>query len=799
MGETKKKKTQSLKLSLPPITTGALALTALAIAISAYILYGAWVSDAGTEQAAQLSKTQANKRAAAVALYLEDQQKQLNRLASRPSIANLVQARSETLIVTATTSLKAAFPEADAVRLLSLERQDKLKSSQGKLSFTELDMINRAEEGKKNVAPELLKKDDWQLLFIAPVISKEHTKPVGTLLLSQPAAGMFQVIAELEPEQGQTTLLRRSRNQPFPVYSTPQSYPGNAIKVPVDQSEWIIQFTPSPQLLNEASINPIWVILMHVAAAALLLPAVYWVTGRVDPERKRKPAVFATETASYDHGTNKPSALDDVKLSDEDADVLDLQETSEILVDEVEAIPETETLPDTIFRAYDIRGLAHEQLTPELAEKIGQAIASEALSAGESCLYVGRDGRTSSPELSQAMIAGVLSTGCDVINLGVIPTPLLYFATCEFPESKSGIMVTASHNPAEYNGFKIVIDGTTLADDQILQIKSRIIKGDYYQGDGEEIEQSVIPEYIDRIFSDVALAGDVKIVIDAANGVTANVAPQLFEELGCEVVPLFCELDGSFPNHNPDPTREENLQALILEVQNSQADLGVAYDGDGDRLVIVTPKGNIIWPDRLLMLFAKDIVSRNPGADVLYDVKCTRELTSIVSSYGGRPIMWKTGHSHLKAKMHETGALIGGELSGHIFIKDRWYGFDDGMYATARLLEIMTLRDQDIDSMFDSFPNLPSTPEILVPVEEQQKFGIIKTLIEKGDFQSGKAVTLDGLRVEFSKGWGLVRASNTSAALTLRFEAEDEEVIEQMKMLFKRELTKVAPSIALPF
>ncbi|MEL7400059.1 MAG: phosphomannomutase/phosphoglucomutase, partial [Pseudomonadota bacterium] len=488
-----------------------------------------------------------------------------------------------------------------------------------------------------------------------------------------------------------------------------------------------------------------------------------------------------------------------VKLSDEDADVLDLQETSEILVDEVEAIPETETLPDTIFRAYDIRGLAHEQLTPELAEKIGQAIASEALSAGESCLYVGRDGRTSSPELSQAMIAGVLSTGCDVINLGVIPTPLLYFATCEFPESKSGIMVTASHNPAEYNGFKIVIDGTTLADDQILQIKSRIIKGDYYQGDGEEIEQSVIPEYIDRIFSDVALAGDVKIVIDAANGVTANVAPQLFEELGCEVVPLFCELDGSFPNHNPDPTREENLQALILEVQNSQADLGVAYDGDGDRLVIVTPKGNIIWPDRLLMLFAKDIVSRNPGADVLYDVKCTRELTSIVSSYGGRPIMWKTGHSHLKAKMHETGALIGGELSGHIFIKDRWYGFDDGMYATARLLEIMTLRDQDIDSMFDSFPNLPSTPEILVPVEEQQKFGIIKALVEKGDFQSGKAVTLDGLRVEFSKGWGLVRASNTSAALTLRFEAEDEEVIEQMKMLFKRELTKVAPSIALPF
>lgn len=797
MGETKKQKAQSLKLS--PITAAALAVTTLAIAISAYILYGLWVSDASAEQSAQLSKTQAQKRAAAVALYLEDQQKQLNRLASRPSIANLVQTGSETLMATANTSLKAAFPEAESVRLLSLDRQERLNSTQGKLSFTELDMINRTETGRNQVAPELLKKDDWQLLFIAPVITKEQAKPVGTLLLSQPASGMFNVIAELEPEQGQTTLLRRSRNRPFAVYKTPQNYPGTAIQIPVEQSEWIIQFTPSPKLLDEAQVSPIWVVLIHLALAALLLPAVYWITGRLDPERKRKPVVFAAEPVRYDHNTPQPSALDEITLSEEDADVLDLQETREIVVEEPEAPATAETLPDTIFRAYDIRGLAHQQLTPELAEKIGQAIASEALSAGESCLYVGRDGRTSSPELSQAMIAGVLSTGCDVINLGVIPTPLLYFATCEFPESNSGIMVTASHNPAEYNGFKIVIDGTTLADDQILQIKSRIIQNDYYQGAGEEIEQSVIAEYIERIFSDIALAGDVKMVIDAANGVTANVAPQLFEELGCEVVPLFCELDGNFPNHDPDPTREENLQALIEKVQECNADLGVAYDGDGDRLVIVTPKGDIIWPDRLLMLFAKDIVSRNPGADVLYDVKCTRELTSIVSSYGGRPIMWKTGHSHLKSKMQETGALIGGELSGHIFIKDRWYGFDDGMYATARLLEIMTLRDQDIDSMFASFPRLPATPEILVPVDEQQKFGIVKALIERGDFQNGKAVTLDGLRVEFSKGWGLVRASNTSAALTLRFEAEDEEVIGQMKMLFKRELTKVAPSIVLPF
>lgn len=798
MGDNNKQ--TPLNLNFTPFTSIALAATVIIIGLSAFLLYGAWVSDVTLERTKQLSQTQAQQRAAAVSLYLSDQQNHLKRLAERPSIAKLIQSDSTSLINTVTTSLKAAFPKADSMRLFSLDRIERISGTQSKLSFTELDMINRAEQGRRNVVPELLKKDHWQLLFIASVIDKQQPKPVGTLLMSQPATGMFNTIAQINPDQGQTVLLRRTRTEPFAVYQTPQQFQGKHIEIPVENTEWLIRFTPSPALINDAKASPLLLIVIHLFAAALLLPSVYWLMGRVDPARKARPKTLMAEPAKAAHSLHDNHDLLNVQLAEEDTDVLDLQESAEILVDEVDAEAETEQqVPDTIFRAYDIRGVAHEQITPDLATRIGQAIASEALSAGESCLYVGRDGRTSSPALTDALIQGVLSTGCDVMDLGVIPTPLMYFATCEFPESNSGIMVTASHNPAEYNGFKMVIDGTTLADDQVLQIKSRVNRGDYYQGSGERVEASVIPEYIDRIFSDVALAGDVKLVIDAANGVTGDVAPQLFEELGCEVVPLFCELDGNFPNHNPDPTREENLQALIQEVQSSGADLGVAFDGDGDRLVIVTPSGKIIWPDRLLMLFAKDIVSRNPGADVLYDVKCTRELTSIVSSYGGRPIMWKTGHSHLKAKMQETGALVGGELSGHIFIKDRWYGFDDGMYATARLLEIMTLRDQDIDSLFDSFPALPATPEILVPVPEQDKFQIIKSLVEKGDFQNGKPVTLDGLRVEFAKGWGLVRASNTSAALTLRFEAEDEQVIEQMQMLFKREINKVAPSVQLPF
>ena len=360
-------------------------------------------------------------------------------------------------------------------------------------------------------------------------------------------------------------------------------------------------------------------------------------------------------------------------------------------------------------------------------------------------------------------------------------------------------MVTASHNSAEYNGFKMVLQGKTLVAEGVQRIKQRMADNNLFNGRGEIADQEVVARYIDRIFSDVALAGSVKLVVDAGNGITGNVAPLLFEELGCEVVPLHCEVDGSFPNHEPDPTISENLQDLIQAVADNQADLGVALDGDGDRLVVVTPQGKIIWPDRLLMLFARDIVSGNPGADVIFDVKSTRELNGLVSSYGGRPIMWKSGHSNMKTKMQETGALVGGEMSGHIFIKDRWYGFDDGMYAASRLLEIMTLRDQDIDSLFDAFPALPSTPEIKIETSEERKFAIIAQLQKQARFEGGNANTLDGLRVEFESGWGLVRASNTSPALTLRFEAASEADLQKIQDLFKRELLKVDDSLSIPF
>nr|WP_221197353.1 phosphomannomutase/phosphoglucomutase [Simiduia aestuariiviva] len=492
----------------------------------------------------------------------------------------------------------------------------------------------------------------------------------------------------------------------------------------------------------------------------------------------------------------------DVNVKEEDKSLLGLNENKLAdVVESSEPAPSAENAAlRKIFRAYDIRGIVGEQLTPAFAETLGRALGTEALEQGESALLVGRDGRVHSEELCNNLITGILSTGCNVLNLGLIPSPVLYYACAEGTGgTRSGVIVTASHNTGEYNGFKIVINGNTLAEEGISAIYTRIQRAQFRSGDAAEQAQEIIPAYIDRIFSDVALAGDVKIVIDAGNGATSEIAPQLFEELGCEVEPLFCEIDGRFPNHQPDPSRAENLQTLIAKVKASGADLGVAFDGDGDRLTVVTPKGEIIWPDRLLMLFAKDIVSRNPGADVLFDVKSTRQLNSLITSYGGRPILWKTGHSNMKQKMIETGALLGGELSGHIFIKDRWYGFDDGMYACARLLEIMTLRDQDIDSIFDAFPMHPATPEILIPIAESKKFELVKALIAQGKFQSGKLTTIDGVRVDFAKGWGLVRASNTTAALTLRFEAETEETLEQLKALFKREIKRVAPDLPLDF
>ncbi|PCI43508.1 MAG: phosphomannomutase/phosphoglucomutase [Moraxellaceae bacterium] len=382
--------------------------------------------------------------------------------------------------------------------------------------------------------------------------------------------------------------------------------------------------------------------------------------------------------------------------------------------------------------------------------------------------------------------------------MGEVPTPLLYFA-CHKLESQSGVIITGSHNPAEYNGLKIVINGDTLSEHKIQHLKTVIETSGFKSGEGQLSEAEIIPQYLEYISEDVILATSPKVVVDCGNGVAGAVAPQLLTELGCEVIPLYCEVDGNFPNHHPDPSKEENLQDLIKAVKDNEADLGLAFDGDGDRIGVVTNKGKIIWPDRLMMLYAKDLLIRNPGADIIFDVKCSRNLAELISSLGGRPLMWKTGHSLIKNKLKETNASLAGEMSGHIFFNDRWFGFDDGLYSAARLLEILTTELQTSDEIFAELPEDLSTPEIAIPVSEESKFSIIEQLTQQGQFGKGKISHLDGVRVDFPKAWGLVRASNTTPTLTARFEAQNPEALQQIQALFKNQLLAVDDSLDLPF
>ncbi len=454
--------------------------------------------------------------------------------------------------------------------------------------------------------------------------------------------------------------------------------------------------------------------------------------------------------------------------------------------------------PAEIFKAYDIRGIVGSTLSTEHAKLIGQAIGTEAVNRGLKKMAFARDGRLSGPELGQAFVQGVTSCGVDVLDVGMVPTPVLYYAATEHADG-TGVMLTGSHNPPDYNGFKMMLGGETLAGDQIQALRKRIEENDFVQGQGQYSNQGVGKAYIDRIISDVKLKRPLKIVIDCGNGVAGAIAPTLFKSMGCRVTELFCEVDGHFPNHHPDPSKPENLKDLIAAVKTNNADIGLAFDGDGDRLGVVDPEGNIIYPDRLMMLFATDVLTRNHGAQIIYDIKCTSNLTKVIFEKGGEPIMWKTGHSLIKAKMKQSGAALAGEMSGHIFFKERWYGFDDGMYSGARLLEILSGLPQPSTEVFASLPDAWNTPEINVSMKEGEHHKFVDELMMKADFGDASVTMIDGIRADYPDGWGLVRASNTTPVLVLRFEGQNQAALERIQAAFKAQLLAVNPDLKLPF
>jgi phosphomannomutase/phosphoglucomutase len=455
-------------------------------------------------------------------------------------------------------------------------------------------------------------------------------------------------------------------------------------------------------------------------------------------------------------------------------------------------------LPKEIFKAYDIRGVTGKTLTAAIVEAIGQAIGSEALARGQQAIAIGRDGRLSGPELIAALARGIRKSGIAVIDVGCVTTPMVYFAAYHL-NTHCAVVLTGSHNPPEYNGLKIVLGGETLYGEAIQALRTRIEQNDFSEGCGSYSQQDISVAYIARIVSDVKLNRPMTVTVDCGNGVAGAYAADLYRQLGCTVREMYCEVDGHFPNHHPDPSDPENLQDLIAALRGNGSEIGLAFDGDGDRLGVVTKDGKIIYPDRQLMLFAADVLSRNPGAEIIFDVKCTRHLSGWIRAHGGKPLMWKTGHSLIKAKMKETGAQLAGEMTGHLFFKERWYGFDDGLYGGARLLEILS-RVADPSAALNALPDAFCTPELHIQTAEAENRALLAQLMDSADFTDFKEiVALDGLRVEYADGFGLARASNTTPAIVLRFEADTEAALQRIQDNFRRIFKRAAPHLLLPF
>lgn len=767
------------------------------------------------------AQTMANGQASLITHTLRQLRLRLSAFANAKELLAALENKDERTIQRHQAELNRAFPEAISAKLITLGPLG-IASFDKKLhqlrNNIELDILRAVSSGN-DIQPEAYKVGDKWLFSLAESIKSPEKKfAIGALLLTLDDEYMKSLLAQLDSNIGSSNLVQQFKNKEN-IIATTGSLAPTRLKVSADvsSSSWKVNFVPSSDLIARSTLSSIVLWALFSAVISTLIAGAIFIKLTLQKtlsENLNMLTVFKSKSSSFTlpgfAEANKKvqeKLHNSVRSEPQDSNgKTPTAQAKEVVGTTAEIATESEDpnrdlpldIPETIFRAYDIRGLAEQQLTDPIIYAIGLAIGSEALDQGQQNVVVASDGRNSSPRILEALTKGLLASGRDVIDIGMSPTPLMYFATHEFG-THTGVMVTGSHNPAEYNGIKIVIGGRALSGEAIENLRHRIINKNLISGRGSYQTKEIEQLYVDYIINDVAIAQPLKIVIDAGNGVTGEIAPRLFEELGCDVVSLFCDIDGNFPNHHPDPTIESNLDELKRKVLEEQADLGIAFDGDGDRLGVVTASGKFVAADRLLMLLAQDVVSRNPGADVIFDVKCTRNLNTLISNYGGRPIMWKTGHSFMKEKMLETGALLGGEFAGHFFFKERWFGFDDGMYAAARLIEILSTTDPDLDLQLEAFPESISSPEIKVTTGEEQKFAIVERLITLGKFDGGKISTLDGIRVDYPDGWGLVRASNTTPMLTLRFEADTEDAMQRIQNHFKEQLTAVETEIPFNF
>jgi phosphomannomutase/phosphoglucomutase len=713
------------------------------------------------------------------------------------------------------TELEALFGDQAIVEIISAEFSDDDILENPELGYATLSLLNDLKSTPNSRSASHLKIEvhrakskNARLMMVRKVtyLDVESNKDVtiGYIIGSIPAIFVKELLKEYKPGSGYIEIVQKfaknkvviakrgdSTLKPFPIM----------VNQKLNNTQWIFNFWPAEQK-EKVPAAAFWQALLYLILGSLAIVSALVMLVLVIkkykstlysvlPERKMPQKA---ESATAAESKTKATVVQDHATSSA------VFGTGDAIAIEDEAASENEYLRlvlDKIFRAYDIRGEVGDYINADMFRYIGHAIAKEMEALEQSTIALGYDGRTSSPELFAALSEALLESGVNIIDLGMVGSPVLYFAAITRADG-NGIIVTASHNPAHYNGMKIMLGGHSYNQEKLAGIKQRVLNHERITGQGQKTELNVMEDYFNQILNNVILARPMNIVIDAGNGVTGHYAPAFFEKLGCKVTALNTEVDGNFPKHDPDPSRPENLSELMQAVAEVKADVGIAFDGDGDRIGLISSGGEIIWPDRIIMLLAKDILSRNKDATVIYDIKSSAKLEGFIKEHGGVPLMWKSGHSFMKSKLLETGALLAGEMSGHIFINERWFGFDDALFVAARLLEILSIDLRKSRQVFAELPDSLNTPEILIPTNNGKAI-MEQVLKDEVHFAEAKMITIDGLRVEYPDGWGLVRSSNTSDNLTMRFEADNEEALQRIANAFKAALLAVDNNISMPF
>jgi len=760
------------------------------------LLWGTQQDD-GPQAVPDTAQRDAREVAGAVAGSISQTAAALDAALDTGELAALVEAGGGEALRAREAALAAAVPGTLGVRIMDGQLREPDYASVPPITYASLEMMRTAAESDAPPPTEVLLQGQPEAhIAMLRALRSETGAVVGYVLFGLDASLLAKAVAGAALTEGYAEVSQLGASRPLAKRGNPALRHGQPVlTVPVGGTRLRVRYWPQTTLAGGGEADNL--LLPIAAGAALLLAA-----GAAVVLHRRRKKTAGRDGDELKKGADRPSLVKKLAAlrSDDEA----ASGAAEGGAPESAGPHETDggpaQVPDVVFRAYDVRGVVGETLTLELVKQIGLAIGSEAYDRAQQTVCVGCDGRNSSPELVAALVEGLRESGRDVIDVGRVPTPVLYFATY-YLETGSGVMVTGSHNPPQYNGLKIMLGGDTLFGDDIQALKKRIQEQDYTTGGGNLQSMDISADYIRRVSEDVpvALGNAFKVVLDCGNGVAGDFAPKLIRALGHDVVELFCEVDGNFPNHHPDPSEPENLADLIVAVRDNDADLGFAFDGDGDRLGVVDASGRIVWPDSQMMLFARDVLSRNAGAEIVFDVKCSSRLAKVIAKLGGKPVMFKTGHSYIKNKLKESGAPLAGEMSGHIFFKERWYGFDDALYAAARMLEILMGFKEKPTEVFAKLPAGVSTPELRVDLDEGEHVGFIESIEGDERFADGEVTTIDGVRVDWKDGWGLVRASNTTPSLVLRFEGDDEQALERIKGLFREVLLEKKPELSLPF